>query len=241
MCDTAASAMSYFQNPTGASYSLEKKKKILELAEKYDFYIIEDDYLSELIYDEKVDYIPFKWLDRNDRVIYIKSFSKIFLPGIRLGYMIAPEKLNESMINSKFNTDIATSSLMQRALELYLSEGKWKENIQNLNRECKERYSIMERLIDRELGDKVSYDKPGGGLTFYLRIKDSSINSKELFLRLREKNVFITPGVLFFRNMKDGNKTFRIGFYQTDEERIVKGLRIIRKELEPCHTEPLKI
>ena len=71
--------MSYFQNPTGISYSLEKKKKLIELAEKYDFYIIEDDYLSELIYEESVEYIPFKWLDRSDRVIYIKSFSKIFL------------------------------------------------------------------------------------------------------------------------------------------------------------------
>ena len=228
--------MSYFQNPTGASYTLEKKEKILALAEKYDFYIIEDDYLSELIYDEKVDYIPFKWLDKNDRVIYIKSFSKVFLPGIRLGYMITPKNLNESMMNSKFNTDIATSSLMQRALELYISEGDWKENIQKLNKECKERYIIMEKLIDEKLGDMVSYDKPGGGVTFYLKIKNSKINSKELFFKLREKNVFITPGVLFFRNMKDGNNAFRIGFYQTDKEKIIKGIEIIRRELKLCHT-----
>lgn len=228
--------MSYFQNPTGASYSLEKKIKILELAEKYDFYIIEDDYLSELVYDKSVEYIPFKWLDKNDRVIYIKSFSKIFLPGIRLGYMIVPKVLNESMMNSKFNTDIATSSLMQRSLELYISEGNWKENIQKLNKECKERYNIMEKLIDEELGDMVSYDKPGGGLTFYLKIKNSKINSKELFFKLREKNVFITPGVLFFRNMKEGNNAFRIGFYQTEKEKIIKGIDIIRKELKLCHT-----
>ena len=135
-----------------------------------------------------------------------------------------------------FNTDIATSSLMQRALELYISEGEWRENIQKLNKECKERYIIMEKLIDEELGDMVSYDKPGGGFTFYLKIKNNKINSKELFFRLREKNIFITPGVLFFRNMKDGNNTFRIGFYQTDKEKIKKGLREIRKELLACHT-----
>jgi len=82
--------MSYFQNPTGVSYSLEKKKRILELARIYDFYIIEDDYLSELIYNKSIEYIPFKWLDKHNRVIYIKSFSKIFLPGIRLGYLVAP-------------------------------------------------------------------------------------------------------------------------------------------------------
>ena len=137
--------------------------------------------------------------------------------------MITPKKLNESMLNSKFNTDIATSSLMQRALELYISEGEWRENIQKLNKECKERYIIMEKLIDEELGDMVSYDKAWvEDLLFYLKIKNNKINSKELFFRLREKNIFITPGVLFFRNMKDGNNTFRIGFYQTDKEKIKK-------------------
>ena len=115
--------MSYFQNPTGISYSLEKKVKILELAKKYDFYIIEDDYLSELIFSDDLKHQPFKALDNDDRVIYIKSFSKIFLPGIRLGYIITPEKFRESIQNSKINTDIATSTLMQRALEMYIKEG----------------------------------------------------------------------------------------------------------------------
>ena len=223
--------MSYFQNPTGVSYSIEKKKKILELAEKYDFYIIEDDYLSELIYDESIEYIPFKWLDQNDRVIYIKSFSKIFLPGIRIGYIVAPSNLKESMRNSKFHTDIATSSLMQRALEMYIFNGNWKENIKELNSEYIKRYELMSKLIDKELGDKVIYKRPGGGLSFYLKIKDETISSKILFLRLRKRKVFITPGVLFFRNAKDGERTFRIGFAQTNEEKIRKGLKIIREGL----------
>ena len=227
--------MSYFQNPTGISYSLEKKKKLIELAEKYNFYIIEDDYLSELIYDESVEYIPFKHLDKNDRVIYIKSFSKIFLPGIRIGYIVTPSIFRESMQNSKFNTDIATSSLMQRALELYIKDGVWKDNILYLNNEYKSRYKVMSKLIDEELGDKVSYKKPGGGLTFYLKIKDDDITSRELFLRLSKKNVYITPGVLFFRNMTDGDRTFRIGFSQTNEKKIKEGLKLIREELETWH------
>ena len=132
--------MSYFQNPTGISYSLEKKKRILELAKIYDFYIIEDDYLSELIYNDSVEYIPFKWLDKCNRVIYIKSFSKIFLPGIRLGYLVAPPRFREIMEISKLNTDITTSSLMQRALEEYISSEKWKNNIKYLNTEYHERF-----------------------------------------------------------------------------------------------------
>ena len=113
--------MSYFQNPTGASYSEEKKRKLLYLASIYDFYIIEDDYLSELIYDSNIKYKSFKQMDFDNRVIYIKSFSKIFLPGIRLGYLIVPPKFREKIQNAKINSDIATSSLMQRALELYIN------------------------------------------------------------------------------------------------------------------------
>ncbi|NLK94911.1 MAG: PLP-dependent aminotransferase family protein [Clostridiales bacterium] len=228
--------MSYFQNPTGISYSHEKKVRLLELAEKYDFYIIEDDYLSELIYDKKVLYEPFKWMDKNDRVVYIKSFSKIFLPGIRIGYMIPPKALEEAMQRSKFNTDIATSSLMQRALEMYIAEGKWRKNIFDLSKEYKNRYKIMEKYIDKELGSKVTYLKPKGGLSFYLTLTNKNISSRKLFMNLKKRGVYITPGVLFFTRSADGENTFRIGFSETEEKKIIQGLKIIKEEIEACHT-----
>lgn len=224
--------MSYFQNPTGISYSLEKKKRILDLAEIYDFYIIEDDYLSELIYESSLEYIPFKWLDKNDRVIYIKSFSKIFLPGIRLGYLIAPTIFRETLQNSKHNTDITTSSLMQRALELYISDNKWKVNIKNLNDEYIKRYTHMKYLLDKEFENILTYKDPKGGLNFYLTLKqDFIINTKELFMRLRKKNVYITPGTMFFTSQNDGQDSFRVSFYQTDKQKIEKGMKILKDEL----------
>ena len=224
--------MSYFQNPTGTSYSLEKKKRILDLAEIYDFYIIEDDYLSELIYESSLEYIPFKWLDKNDRVIYIKSFSKIFLPGIRLGYLVAPTIFRETLQNSKHNTDITTSSLMQRALELYISDNKWKKNIKYLNDEYIKRYQFMKEILDKDFKDIVTYKDPKGGLNFYLTLKENfMMNTRELFMRLRKKNVYITPGVMFFTSHNDGQDSFRMSFYQTDKDKIEKGMRILREEL----------
>jgi 2-aminoadipate transaminase len=224
--------MSYFQNPTGTSYSLEKKKRILDLAEIYDFYIIEDDYLSELIYESSLEYIPFKWLDKNDRVIYIKSFSKIFLPGIRLGYLVAPTIFRETLQNSKHNTDITTSSLMQRSLELYISDNKWKKNIKYLNDEYIKRYQFMKEILDKDFKDIVTYKDPKGGLNFYLTLKENfMMNTRELFMRLRKKNVYITPGVMFFTSQNDGQDSFRISFYQTDKDKIEKGMRILREEL----------
>jgi DNA-binding transcriptional MocR family regulator len=224
--------MSYFQNPTGFTYSLEKKMRILELANKYDFYIIEDDYLSELIYNENIEYKTFKSLDTNNSVIYIKSFSKIFLPGIRLGYMICPPLLTEAVQSAKVNSDIATSSLMQRALDLYIRKNYWQEHIRFLNEQYRKRYLHLEKTMRETLKEKVNFISPGGGLNFFVNIKDiQNITSMELFYRCRDKDVLITPGGMFFRQFKDGDSYFRIGFSQVNEEQITTGIKIISEIL----------
>ncbi|MBU3145012.1 PLP-dependent aminotransferase family protein [Clostridium sp. CF012] len=229
-------AMSYFQNPTGATYSLEKKLKILELAEVYDFYIVEDDYLSELIYDQK-QYKSFKSLDAFDRVIYIKSFSKIFLPGIRLGYMISPEKYKEHIQNSKINTDISTSSLMQRALDLYINKDLWKQHINYLNMAYKDKYDFMINCIDKYLVNKVSYFTPGGGINFYFKLADGLlINSMDLFYSCKNRKVLITPGVLFYKNAQQGNNYFRLSFSELKKPEIEEGIKIISEILEKIQT-----
>ena len=227
--------MSYFQNPTGISYSREKKIKILELANKYDFYIIEDDYLSELIFDENIKHEPFRVLDNNDRVIYIKSFSKIFLPGIRLGYIICPKKFRESIQNSKVNTDIATSTLMQRALEMYIKEGYWIKYIDNLKSGYIKRYELMKKLIKENLSEYVTFMDPKGGLSFYLNIKDKEIKSKKLFYKLKVKGVYITPGAIFYRELNLGESYFKIGFSQVTEDEISRGINIIREGFKQWH------
>lgn len=222
--------MSYFQNPSGISYNNDKKSRILRLAEIYDFYIIEDDYLSELIYDSNIKYNSFKSLDHNDRVVYIKSFSKIFLPGIRIGYLIPPKKFKENIQNSKINTDIATSSLMQRALDLYIRKGMWKDYINTLNIKYKDIYIYTEECITEYLKDKIDFIKPGGGLHFYLKIKDNvKIDSINLFRKARDKGVLITPGSLYYKNPLEGKKYFKIGFSHISKENIKKGIQILNK------------
>lgn len=225
--------MSYFQNPTGVSCSLEKKRAILNLATIYDFYIIEDDYLSELIYDKSIKYTTFKSLDRNDKVIYIKSFSKIFLPGIRLGYVIPPKKLRESVQSVKVNTDISTSSLMQRALDLYLTKGFWIRYINYLNDFYLCKYEYTKKYLEDLLKDKVEIYVPGGGLHFYIKIKEHiGMNSMELFKECMKYKVLITPGVLFYKNPKEGLRYFRIGFSENTKEEILKGIILINNVLK---------
>ncbi|WP_123054289.1 PLP-dependent aminotransferase family protein [Clostridium sp. JN-1] len=220
--------MTYFQNPTGISCSRQKKEQLLRLADIYDFYIIEDDYLSELIYDKNIEYASLKSLDKNDRVIYIKSFSKIFLPGIRIGYLIPPKKFKESIQNSKINTDISTSSLMQRALDLYITKGLWKKYIDKLNNVYTDKYLFMKGLLIKYLGDKVDFIDPGGGLHFYIKIKDKfNINSIQLFRMAKEKNVLIMPGTIFYKDAVNGLKYFKIVFSQTDKKNMEDGIKIL--------------
>jgi DNA-binding transcriptional MocR family regulator len=224
--------MSYFQNPTGITCSLEKKKEILNLAQVYDFYIIEDDYLSELIYNPLIEYKSYKSLDIYDRVIYIKSFSKIFLPGIRIGYLISPLKFKESIQNSKFNSDISTSSLMQRALDLYINKGLWRQYILQINNIYKKRYFYLLEKLKLILKDKVEYLEPGGGLHIYVKLKDNvNMDSIKLFYKCIEEKVLITPGVLYHKNPKEGRRFFRIGFSKTNENDILHGLNIINNIL----------
>ncbi|MGL4655699.1 MAG: PLP-dependent aminotransferase family protein [Sarcina sp.] len=220
--------MSYFQNPTGVSCSLEKKKKIIELAKKYDFYILEDDYLSELRYDKILEHIPYRDLDK-DRVIYVKSFSKIFLPGVRVGYLVAPEKFSDILEHSKASSDISTSSLMQRALELYIRKGYWKKHVETLNKEYTKRYSYVVKLIKNKLGEYIDFVEPRGGLNLFLNIKkEIDIEAKELFYELIKKKTIITPGIIYFHNPRDGKKSFKIGFSEIDYNKIEQGINNIQ-------------
>jgi DNA-binding transcriptional MocR family regulator len=224
--------MPYFQNPTGVTYSLQKKKRILELAEIYDFYIIEDDYLSDISYDSRVEFKSLKSMDINDRVIYIKSFSKIFLPGIRIGYVIPPKIYSDKIQTFKINTDITTSSLMQRALDLYIRKGLWKEHIKLLNLEYKIRYQFLIEECNTILKDKVEIYDTYGGLSLFLKIERKDINCIDLFKHCKENNLLITPGLLYYLHSQDGMRYFKIGFSKVDTKSIHTGLLVINNLLK---------
>lgn len=222
--------MSCFQNPSGITYSIEKKKRILQLAEIYDFYILEDDYLSELVYNN-IRYESLKSLDKNGRVIYIKSFSKIFLPGIRLGYLIIPKKIRESVVNFKVNTDISTSSLMQRALDLYIQKGYWREHIDRLRNSYKVSYDTIVSILNEELSKEVSFFAPKGGLNIYLTLK-VPMTSVELFYKCKNKKLIITPGIFFYKDYREGLNHFKLGFSNVDYGQIREGMTILKEVLQ---------
>jgi 2-aminoadipate transaminase len=211
-----------FQNPTGFSYSNRKREEILALAEKYNTYIIEDDYVSDLDFENK-NYRSFKSMDKNNRVIYIKSFSKIFMPGLRLGFMISPLNMQGNILEAKHTTDISTSGLLQRAFDLYIRKGYWDKHIKFMYSVYRERYFKIIEALDINLQSVIQYYKPGGGLNIWLNLP-YGFPANTLFKNASARDVVFAPGKIFYSNNLTGANSIRLSFAAVDKDQIESGV-----------------
>lgn len=137
--------MPRFSNPLGLSYSNEEKKHILKLAQKYDVYIIEDDYLGDL--ELRNNEYPMYYSDTFGKTVYVKSFSKIFLPGLRIAAVVLPKVLRNTFLEYKRWMDLNTAVLSQGALEIYIKNGMFKANRKRIRKIYEERMHILKREI----------------------------------------------------------------------------------------------
>ena len=226
--------MTSFQNPTGVSWSKKKKNKLLKLAAEYDFLIIEDDCLSELYFTENKP-PSLKSLDKEGRVIYIKSFSKIFMPGLRLAFTILPDKLLPRMLAAKHATDISSAGITQRSFDFYLREGLWEKHLKQMRQLFKKRFNIMKGAINKYLLPSVELlYNPKGGLYFWLRL-NNNFNSERLYKKSLENGVAFLPGTLFFHDNRE-SADFRLSFAASNEKEIKKGIKILADNIKEIQT-----
>lgn len=195
--------MPNFQNPTGYSYSSDKKRELLKLTEKYNTIVVEDDYLSDLNF-LTLDNKTIKSMDEGDRVIYIKSFSKIFMPGLRLGFLIVPRKLDNDILLAKHTSDISTSGLIQRAFDLYLRKGIWRKHITFMKNIYKERFVTMIESIEDYFPIDIKFKKPKGGINFWVGLPEG-VSSNDLYSESINKNIVFVPGSIFYPTQRDSN------------------------------------
>ena len=221
--------MPNFQNPTGISYSTYKKKKLIELAEKYNFYILEDDFISDFAFDSS-DNRPLKSYDINNRVIYIKSFSKILMPGLRIGIVDIPIELQKKILWAKYSSDISTPGLIQKSMYYYMKYFNWNNYLKNLEKIYTEKYRKTKSLLDEKLGDKLKISKSIGGLNFFVELP-RGYSSQDFYEFMVKKGVCITPGTYFFDNIMD-DRFFRINIANTNLEDIIRGITIIENNLQ---------
>lgn len=221
--------MPNIQNPTGSSYSVAKRNRLMGLARYYNAIILEDDYISELSYGKEM-MAPLKAIDRDDRVIYLKSFSKIFMPGLRLAFLTMPQRLVSKLLAIKHNSDISTSGLTQRAFDLYLRKGIWHEHITAIRKMYLERFKLTLAAIEEFLPKTVTYVKPQGGLSIWLTLP-LGVSAKEIVEEVQNRQVLITEGTPFFPRQAI-DRYIRISFATATPAEIQSGIRMIGNVLK---------
>lgn len=216
-------AIPSFQNPTGCSYTNEKRKTLLEMAEKYNFFIIEDDYVSDLDFDQR-HFLPLKTLDTGGRVIMIKSFSKLFMPGLRLGFMVVPAQLSQVLLAAKHAADISTSGLVQRAFDLYIRKGYWNSHFEFMYGEYRDRYQVMVESLEQSLPEGCSFIKPGGGLNVWISLPPG-FPANTLLHVAAANDVAYAPGSIFYTgNTPDAANNLRLSFAAVPTDKIRPGI-----------------
>lgn len=221
--------MPNFQNPTGISYSSYKKKKLLELAEEYDFYILEDDFISDFKFDSE-DNRPLKSYDENNRVIYIKSFSKIFMPGLRIGVIDIPPELMKNILWAKYSSDISTPGLIQSSLLCYMEEFDWDKHIEKMDKIYDEKYRVAKECIKKFFKGRIRVRNCSGGINFFCELP-RGCKSREFTDFIYKKGVSVLPGTYFYDNVID-DRFFRINVARESVENIEKGIEIIGRSVE---------
>ncbi|WP_390846998.1 aminotransferase-like domain-containing protein [Bacillus litorisediminis] len=224
--------VSRFQNPTGYSYSNQEKKKLVELAQKYDVYIIEDDYMGDLDPNRKQD--PMFAFDPSGRIIYTKSFSKVLFPGLRLGLAVLPEVLIPSLLQAKFAADVHTPVLTQGALEIYLKSGMYDAHIKKMRDMYRRKGILIQKAFREHLPESVTYSNMISG--FYSTVElPSPLKAHQVIERLNQENILVDDvGKMFLPNYKKDNM-IRLSVSQVEEELIDVGIKklanVIRKLL----------
>lgn len=222
-----------FQNPTGRTLKLERRKKMIELANQYDVLIVEDNPYGAIRFAGET-LPPVKYFDTEGRVIYISTFSKIFTPGLRLGWICADEPFIEKYVAFKQTADLHTDSFAQRITAKYLELYNIEEYINNIKAVYKERCTVMLSCIEEFFPKNLSYSKPEGGLFIWVELPES-VDSRELFAECLANNVAFVPGSPFFPNGTENN-ALRLNYSNMPIEKIREGMKrmgeVLHRKLE---------
>ena len=218
-----------FQNPSGITMSLEKRKKVLELASKYDFIIFEDNPYGDLRFaGEEVPTL--KSMDKEGRVVYLGSFSKILSPGLRLGFACADKALMERMIICKQVADVHTNVLSQMITYNFITKYSIDEHIKKL-RECYGRKCrLMIDCIEEYFPKCVTHTNPEGGLFLFCTMP-KGYDTKEVMKKALERKVAFVPGATTMIDDRAVSNSFRLNYSASSEEDIKVGIKALGEVL----------
>jgi GntR family transcriptional regulator/MocR family aminotransferase len=212
-----------FHNPTGTCLSSARRRQLIVLAERYNVPILEDDFVGDLRYEGYAQ-PSLKALDPGGQVVYVSTFSKMLVPGLRVGFIVADGPVYESLLNYKRLSDLATSTLIQRALDSFVTIGRYQTYLHRASQTFRKRRDAMLKAISHHLPAKVSFDVPSGGLFIWLKLPNS-VSANELLRLACKEGVAFVPGKYFFIDQLHGDEWMRLNFVSQSVEDIEEGIK----------------
>ena len=214
-----------FQNPTGRTLSLERRKKIAELASRYGVVVAEDDPYRDLRYTGQ-ELPSIKSFDTEGWVAFMGSFSKVISPGLRVGFLAANPALLRKCVIGKQSSDVHTANLSQAIVDAYLRRNLLMPHVEEICKSYAQQMNTMLGLLSK-CGGVARYTKPEGGLFIFAELEEG-MNALNLLMKCVDKGVAYVPGTHFYPNGGHEN-TFRLNFSMCTVEQIEKGMGLMNE------------
>lgn len=216
-----------FQNPSGVTMSLEKRKKVYELAKKYGVLIIEDNPYGDLRYSG--EYVPnIKSFDTEGIVIYAGSMSKVISPGIRVAYCICPKPIFQKLVVCKQGNDVHTNIWAQYICDEFITKYDFNAHLAMLRNIYTKKAQFCMDLLDKYCAPAITYNKIDGGLFIWCDL-DKRIDMPQFCKEAVLKKVCVVPGNAFLTDENEECHSFRINFSTPTDEQLEKGIKILGK------------
>jgi len=218
-----------FQNPSGVTMSLERRKAVLELAYKYEIPIVEDSPYRDLRFAGRA--LPAIYsLDTESQVIVLGTFSKLLCPGLRLAWIIAPVEWMDRMIMAKQGMDLCSPSFTQLIVAEFLKRGHLSQQIEGIRKLYARKREVMLAALKKHMPKGVKWTQPEGGLFLWVRLP-GRMSATELFPKAIENKVAYVIGSAFHCNGK-GHNTMRINFSYPSEQQIEEGIKRLARMIQ---------
>lgn len=211
-----------FHNPAGTTIPYERRQRLVELAAKYGTFIVEDDPYGELRFEGE-DVVPIVSMHK-ENVIYLSTFSKTLSPGIRLGWIVAPEGVIARLVQAKQGTDLHTSTFLQYLTYDIVERGFIKRHVRRIRTVYRERRDVMLAAMEEHFPPGVTWTRPQGGLFLWVRMPEH-VDAEELLEVAVEEKVAFVPGVAFYPDDEEGRNCMRLNFSNANPEMIQEGIK----------------
>lgn len=221
-------AIPNFQNPSGITYSEEKRIKLASLLNNHKVLMLEDDPYNEICFDQKCAKPVYAYA--SEQVFWTGSFSKMVAPGLRMGWVVIPDGLSAYFERAKQSVDLQSNNLSQHIIYHFLVNNDIDQHLKTIRNAYARQCALMQQLIERYMPHNVHYTKPRGGMFLWLKLP-YKIDAYELVERTMKQNVVFVPGSSFFVSA-NGQSNIRMNFSNASDDKMEEGIRIMASELK---------